>query len=68
VKRPLGIRRAVAAGGHQMLEIAYVMRDGVSHQELGGDCLDRRHSECGARRHVRQLEALGFQVTIAKAA
>jgi len=54
---------------HQMLEIAYyIMRDGARYQELGADYLDRRHSDRAARRHVRQLEALGFQVTITKAA
>jgi hypothetical protein len=52
-----------------MLEIAYyVMRDAVSYHELGADYLDRRHADRAARRHVRQLEALGFQVTITNAA
>ena len=69
VKRHRGHKKAVVAVGHQMLEIAYyIMRDGVSYQELGADYLDRRHTERAARRHVRQLEALGFQVTITKAA
>ena len=69
VKRHRGHKKAVVAVGHQMLEIAYyVMRDGVSYQELGADYLDRRHTERAARRHVRQLEALGFQVTITTAA
>lgn len=69
VKRHRGHQKAVVAVGHQMLEIAYyVMRDDVSYHELGADYLDRRHEERAARRHVRQLEALGFQVTITKAA
>lgn len=69
VKRHRGHKKAVVAVGHQMLEIAYyIMRDGVSYQELGADYLDRRHTERAARRHVRQLEALGFEVTITKAA
>jgi transposase len=69
VKRHRGHKKAVVAVGHQMLEIAYyVMRDGVSYQELGADYLDRRHTDRAARRHVRQLEALGFQVTITNAA
>jgi len=69
VKRHRGHKKAVVAVGHQMLEIAYyVMRDGVSYQELGADYLDRRHADRAARRHVRQLEALGFQVAITKAA
>jgi transposase len=69
VKRHCGHKKAVVAVGHQMLEIAYyLMRDGVSYHELGADYLDRRHADRVARRHVRQLEALGFQVTITKAA
>jgi len=69
VKRHRGHKKAVVAVGHQMLEIAYyIMRDGVSYQELGADYFDRRHTERAARRHVRHLEALGFQVTITKAA
>jgi len=69
VKRHRGHKKAVVAVGHQILEIAfYVMRDGVSYDELGGDYFDRRHAERAVRRHVRQLEALGFQVTIEKAA
>jgi transposase len=69
VKRHGGHKKAVVAVGHQMLEIAYyVMRDGVAYHELGADYLDRRHADRVARRHVRQLEALGFEVTITKAA
>jgi transposase len=69
VKRHRGHKKAVVAVGHQMLEIAYyIMRDSVAYLELGADYLDRRHTERAARRHVRQLEALGFQVTITKAA
>lgn len=69
VKRQRGHKKAVVAVGHQMLEIAYyIMRDGVSYQELGADYFDRRHAERAVRRHVRQLEDLGFQVTISKVA
>jgi hypothetical protein len=54
---------------HQILEIAfYIMRDGVTYEELGADYFNRRHAEKAVRRHVRQLEALGFHVTIEKAA
>ncbi len=69
VKRHRGHKKAVVAVGHQILEIAYyVMRDGVSYDELGADYFNRRHAERAVRRHVRQLEALGFHVTIEKAA
>ena len=57
------------AVGHQILEIAfYIMRDGVTYEELGADYFNRRYAEKAVRRHVRQLEALGFHVTIEKAA
>jgi transposase len=69
VKRHRGHKKAVVAVGHQILEIAYyVMRDGVTYDELGADYFDRRHAERAVRRNVRQLEALGFRVTIEKAA
>ena len=69
VKRHQGHKKAAVAVGHQILEIAYyVMRDGVSYDELGADYFNRRHAERAVRRHVRQLEALGFHVTIEKAA
>ena len=55
--------------GHHILEIAYyVMRDGRTYHELGADYFDKRHAERAVRRHVRQLEALRFHVTIEKAA
>jgi transposase len=69
VKRHRGHKKAVVAVGHQILEIAYyIMRDGVTYTELGADYFDRRHAERAVRRHVRQLEALGYHVTIDKAA
>lgn len=69
VKRQRGHKKAVVAVAHQILEIAYyIMRDGVTYTELGADYFDRRHAERALRRHVRQLEALGYHVTIDKAA
>ena len=69
IKRHRGHKKAVVAVGHQILEIAYfVMRDGVTYQELGADYFDRRHKERAVRRHVRQLEALGYRVTVEAAA
>ena len=46
----------------------HIMRDGVTYDELGADYFDRRHRDRTVRRHVRQLEALGFRVTIEEAA
>ena len=69
VMRHRGHKKAVVAVGHQILEIAYyVMRDRVTYQELGAEYFDRRHHERAVRRHVKQLEAMGFHVTIEKAA
>jgi transposase len=69
VRRHRGHKKAVVAVGHQILEIAYyIMRDGVTYGELGGDYFQRRDAERATRRHVRQLEALGYHVTIEKAA
>jgi transposase len=69
VKRHRGHKKAVVAVAHQMLEIAYyIMAGDVTYQELGADYFDRRHAERAVRRHVRQLEALGFRVTIEKSA
>lgn len=69
VKRHRGHKKAVVAVGHQILEIAYyVMRDGVTYDELGADYFDRRHAERAVRRYQRQLEALGYRVTLEKAA
>lgn len=69
IKRHRGHKKAVVAVGHQILEIAfYVMRDGVTYQELGADYFDRRDRERTTRRHIKQLEALGFKVTLETAA
>jgi len=69
IRRHRGHKKAVVAVGHQILEIAYyIMRDGVTYDELGADYFQRRDAERATRRHVRQLEALGYHVTIEKAA
>ncbi|HUP40817.1 MAG TPA: IS110 family transposase [Vicinamibacterales bacterium] len=69
IKRHRGHKKAVVAVGHQILEIAYyVMRDGVTYHELGADYFDRRDRERTTRRHIQQLEALGFKVTLETAA
>jgi transposase len=69
VKRHRGHKKAIVAVAHQILRIAYyIMRDGVPYEELGADYFDRRHTDRAVRRHVHQLEALGFHVTIEKAA
>jgi transposase len=69
VKRHRGHKRALVAVGHQILEIAYyVMRDTVTYRELGADYFDRRDRDRTTKRYVKQLEALGYCVTLAPAA
>jgi transposase len=69
VKSHRGHKKAIVAVAHQLLTIAYfVMRDGVPYTEHGSDYFDRRHTDRAIRRHVKHLEALGFHVTIEKAA
>ena len=64
-----GHKKAVVAVGHQILQIAYyVMRDGVTYHELGADYCRRHDRERTMRRHVKQLEALGYVVTVQPAA
>jgi transposase len=69
VKRNRGHKKAVVAVGHQILEISYyIMANGTAYEELGADYFDRRHRDRAIRRHVRQLEALGYHVTLEHAA
>jgi transposase len=69
VKRHRGHKKAIVAVGHQMLEIAYyILRDETTYQELGADYFARRDRERTLRRSVRQLEALGYRVTLEEAA
>jgi transposase len=69
VKQQRGHKKAVVAVGHQILEIAYyVMRDGVTYHELGADFFTQRSKDRAVRRHVKQLETLGYHVKIEKAA
>lgn len=69
VRRHRGHKKAVVAVGHQILEIAYyIMRDGTTYHELGADYFARRDRDRTIRRSIKQLEALGYHVTIEKAA
>jgi transposase len=65
VRRHRGHQKAVLAVAHQILEIAYfVMRDGVTYHELGADYFDRRDRERTKLRCLRQLQVLGYHVTL----
>ena len=59
-----GKKKALIAVGHTILVIAYhVLKRGVDYQELGPNFFDERDRAAVARRLIRRLEALGFDVT-----
>jgi len=64
-----GPAKATTAVGHTILIAAYhMLRDGVTYHELGPDWFDRLSPDQHARRLARQIEALGYTVTISTAA
>jgi transposase len=65
-----GEAKAIGATRHDILVAYYhIIRDQVPFRELGPDWNSRRYSvEHRARRLQRQLEALGYQVTLDQAA
>jgi transposase len=65
VRRHRGHQKAVVAVAHHILEIAYfIMRDGVTYEELGATYFDRRDRERTKLRCLRQLQTLGYDVTL----
>jgi hypothetical protein len=51
-----------------MLIIAWhIIRDGTVYEELGGNHYDQLHPDRSARRLIKRLEQIGFQVTVKKA-
>jgi transposase len=68
VKRHRGHKKAVVATAHQILEISYsLLRDQLTYRELGADYFARRDRDRTVRRNVKQLEALGYTVTLVAA-
>jgi transposase len=64
-----GDKRALVAVAHSILVIAYhVILRKEPYRELGGDYFERRNPQGTARRLARQIERLGFQVTLAQVA
>jgi transposase len=60
-----GRKRANVAVAHTILIIIYFMlKNGVSYQDLGGDYFDKRNKECVVRRSVKRLQALGYDVAL----
>jgi transposase len=63
-----GKKRALVAVGHSLLVVIYhVLKTGMPYQELGPDYFDRLDPKRLTRYHVKRLEALGYQVTLAEA-
>jgi transposase len=69
IKRRRGHQRAVVAVAHQILTIAYyILSRETTYHELGPNYFQKRHRDRTIRQHVRQLEQLGYHVTITPAA
>lgn len=60
-----GRKKAALAVAHRMLTIAWhIIQNGGVYQELGGNHYDRLHPDHSARRLIKRLEQIGFQVTV----
>lgn len=60
-----GKKRAIMAVAHSILVMAYHMiKRKEPYRDLGGDYFDQRRPEATAKRLVRRLEQLGFQVSL----
>ncbi len=59
-----GLKKAAVAVAHRILTLAcHIIRDGACYREQGGDVYDRRNPERTAKRLVRRLERIGYQVS-----
>jgi transposase len=64
-----GHSKALTAVGHSILTaVWYMLTNGELYNDLGGDYFTRRDPERITKRLVRQLEALGHEVTLAPSA
>jgi transposase len=67
--RRQGKPKAIVAVMHNLLTVIYaVVRDGTPYHELGPDYVVPQDPERAARRHVAQLERLGYRVALSPAA
>jgi transposase len=63
-----GKKRALVAVGHSLLVVIYhVLKTGTPYVELGPNYFDRLDSKRLTRYHVKRLQSLGYQVTLAEA-
>ena len=60
-----GKKRAIMAVAHSILVIAYhLIKRQEPYRELGGDYFDQRRPEATAKRLVKRLQQLGYEVVI----
>jgi len=60
-----GKKRAAVALGHTLLIIIYhLIAEKKEYEELGGDYLDQLDRQGKEKRLIRQLEKLGFEVSL----
>lgn len=60
-----GAKKAAVAVAASILTIAYcVIRDGTTYRDLGGHHFDLRDKQKAAKRLLKRLEKLGFQVQV----
>jgi transposase len=60
-----GAKKAIVAVEHSILVIAYhLIKRHEPYRELGGDYFDKRRPELTAKRLVKRLEQLGFNVSL----
>lgn len=65
LKARRGGKRAIVAVEHSILVMAYHMiQRNEPYRELGADYFDRRRPETTAKRLLRRLEKLGYQVSV----
>lgn len=63
LKARRGAKKAIVAVAASMLTAAfYILRDGVTYRDLGGDHFTRRNPRQTAKRLIKRLESLGFAI------
>jgi transposase len=63
-----GKKKAIMAVAHSILVIAYhLIKDQEPYRDLGADYFDKRRPEVTAKRLLKRLEQLGYQVSVQSA-
>ena len=64
-----GAKKAIVAVQHSLLvAIWHMLRDSLTHEDLGADYFERHNKARICRHHVRRLQQLGYSVAIQEAA